>query len=122
MATKMTGREFKSFYTDDWVGGAFWDDYEIEVNGTTLTEDYEKVAIQDTDRVRILSGVVYVDGTYEGSQVAADTFARRWLKARTVDTVIVEIDKEHRATFDMMVGSMRKDVDGKQMPIARIIL
>jgi hypothetical protein len=109
MACKMNGAEFKAFYTSDWGNEAFWDDYEIEVNGESIVTDYEDAKIDDTDQVRILSGVVYVDGEYGGKHVAADTFARRWLKARTISTLVVEVPNDQVDAFksDMKSKGLR---------------
>lgn len=89
MSVSTNGAVFRRFYHDDvfWPEDAYHDDHEVLVNGVKQ-DDLDKIA--DLDKVIIHSGVVFVSRDDEDG-VAFDAYFRRWLKAQTTRTIIVEV-------------------------------
>ncbi|MFA6354049.1 MAG: hypothetical protein WCW93_03905 [Candidatus Paceibacterota bacterium] len=102
---KTTGLEFKRFYDDSevWVDGAYHDDLELYINGTQWMGDTDLEVIDNTDKIRIGSGVIlYDDGTY------ADfcKVFRGWLKKQTTVILTVEVPKEKAQILESGIKGM----------------
>jgi len=92
MSAKTTGAEFKRFYSDAkfWPDGSWHDDDVIIVDG--VHQEYiEADKIPDSSNVVIKCGFVFLSQE-DDTGVALDTYFKRWLKAQTTRTVLVEID------------------------------
>jgi hypothetical protein len=101
MSIKTTGRDFKRFYTDDAVwkpagskDGAYFDDVTIYVNDADWDaggKDYED--IPDDATVSFSGGSWYPDqdtaAQYESRNF--ETVFKKWRKAQTHTTIIVEV-------------------------------
>lgn len=93
--TKTTGYEFKKFINDDdyWhktSENTYYDDPEITVNGDVYEEYLNDIdTINDTDTVRIHSGVVVFD---DAKTVSLESFFRKWRKYQSVSSFVVECD------------------------------
>lgn len=102
MSAKTTGIEFKRFYNDPafWPDGAYHDDDVVIVDGVEH-EDLDLDKIPDNAKVVIECGVVFFPG---GEMVAFDTYFRRWKKAQTTRTIVVEVDA---SKLDAVVAAVK---------------
>lgn len=105
MSINTTGRDFKRFYNDDAVWkppgskeGAYFDDVAIYVDGNDWEDtgkDYTD--IPDDAKVSFSGGSWYPDQTtaaqYEGRNF--ETVFKKWRKAQTHTTIIVEVALEN---------------------------
>lgn len=93
MAVKTTGYEFKRFYNDKnwWKEGTWHDAVVLLVDGEELDNQDEYDYILDSAKVVIDSGVVFLSETTDDG-VAMDSYFKRWKKAQTVRSIVVEVD------------------------------
>jgi monoamine oxidase len=100
-AVKMSGKDFKDFYNDPtlWAGEAYHDDVLILVNGAEFVSDAldgDASTIADTDQVVVEYGVYYAP---DGADKDLAAVARRWLKARSTTTLLVEVAKDKQVAL-----------------------
>jgi hypothetical protein len=105
MTVKCTGAEFLRFYNDKdwWFSGdsipmddrTYWEDASIFVNGKMIPEyefDFE-ADLKPTDQVAVSGGVVF--GKVVGAkEPTVEGYLRRWLKAQSTATVVIECPKD----------------------------
>ena len=93
MTVKTTGAEFKRFYFDDayWPDGTWHEDEEIEVDGLPISEDLAFEDIPDTASMRIAGGVVM--GLADDSGPSFESYFKKWHKAQSTVSFVVECDK-----------------------------
>lgn len=113
MTTKTTGAEFKRFYSDpeywpetekDGQDGPWHEDEIIEVDGQARGPDAELSDIADTAAVRIDGGAVY-GSRFKGDGPSLETYFKRWRKAQTTCTLVIECDIGKR---DEIVAALKK--------------
>ena len=94
MTVKTTGAEFKRFYFDDayWPDGTWHEDEEIEVDGLPISEDLAIEDVPDTASMRIAGGVVM--GLADGSGPSVESYFKKWRKAQSTVSLLVECDKD----------------------------
>ena len=94
MTTKTTGAEFKRFYFDDayWHDGMWHEDEEIEVDGLPISEYLAFEDIPDTASMRIANGVVL--GLADDSGPSFESYFKKWRKAQSTVSFVVECDKD----------------------------
>ena len=94
MTTKTTGAEFKRFYFDDayWHDGMWHEDEEIEVDGLPISEYLAFEDIPDTASMRIAGGMVM--GLADGSEPSVESYFKKWRKAQSTVSFVVECDKD----------------------------
>ena len=94
MTVKTTGAEFKRFYFDDayWPDGTWHEDDEIEVDGLRISEDLAIEDIPDTASMRIAGGVVM--GLADGREPSVENHFKKWRKAQSTVSFVVECDKD----------------------------
>ena len=94
MTVKTTGAEFKRFYFDDayWPNGTWHEDEEIEVDGLQISEDLALEDIPDTASMRIAGGVVL--GLADESEPSVESYCKKWRKAQSTVSFVVECDKD----------------------------
>lgn len=104
MTVKTTGAEFKRYYNDPvfWPEGAWRDDDVILVDGVEQ-EDIDVDKIPDAAKVTIEAGVVF-KSVSDDEGVNMGTHFRRWLKAQTLRTVLVEVDS---TKFEAVVAAIK---------------
>lgn len=109
MAVKMTGAEWKAFYTDK----TFWTDIShdeevITINGKT-DDSATYLDVEDTDVVRVEGGVVYDHGPtgdeYEPT-CSLETYIKRWRKAQKQTILTVKIDKASEKALREIVETL----------------
>ncbi|WCS27196.1 hypothetical protein LOK46_10385 [Methylobacterium sp. NMS14P] len=111
MPVKMTGAQFKAFLATEWGPDAYWEDTEILKNGEEVDEgrDSDPTYYADTDTVTILGGTIIPDQSQPPSlieYVDAVKFARKWLKAQSTVTLVVEVPREHAEWFASGIKGM----------------
>lgn len=94
MTVKTTGAEFKRFYFDEayWPDGTWHEDEEIEVDGLPISEDLAIEDIPDTAVMKIAGGVVL--GLTDGSDPSVESYFKKWRKAQSTVSFVVECDKD----------------------------
>lgn len=93
MTIRTTGAEWKRFYADEtvWLPGYCHEDETVEVNGLE-SGDLDLSTVADDDELSIVCGCVYDgDGEYLTS---LEKMFRKWCKAQTMTTFLVECRKE----------------------------
>lgn len=111
MDVKMTGAQFKAFLAAEWGPDAYWEDTEILKNGEVADEDRDSdpTYYTDTDIVTIQGGTIIPDQSLPPSQlehIDAAKFARKWLKAQSTVTLMVEVPREYAEFFKGQFGGM----------------
>ncbi len=91
---KTNGAEYKAFCNSNWDlflkrEGCYLDDCDIKVNGADY--DGDELAIPDNAIVRINTGVVL--GGDHKEVCDYQSFFRKWKKAQTFNTFVVQIPK-----------------------------
>ena len=100
MTVKMTGAQFKAFLAAEWGPDAYWEETEITVNGEPMPDDCDDAFVKDADTITITGGVIYQDQVHNPqSCINAEPFARKWLKAQSTVTLMVEVPREHADWF-----------------------
>lgn len=94
MTVKTTGAEFKRFYFDEayWPDGTWHEDEEIKVDGLPISEDLAIEDIPDTAVMKIAGGVVL--GLTDGSDPSVKSYFKKWRKAQSTVSFVVECDKD----------------------------
>jgi hypothetical protein len=108
MTTKTTGAEIKRFYADPafWPedgGDTYHDDEEVRVDGVPLDPDKGIAEIPDTAVVTIAGGIVF-SPKWDGNEPSFETYFKRWRKAQSTVSIIVECDVSKR---DAVVAAIR---------------
>lgn len=107
MAAKMTGAEWKAFYTDDdvWKEGSWHDELVLKINGTPYADDGDEYwkslayidlveGIEDNAAITLIGGTLYCgDDDARTKKSLLDTF-KKWRKARGVITLAVSVPAE----------------------------
>lgn len=100
MATKTTGAEFKSFYSDKawWPEGVWHEDEEITIEGEAPADDFDLSDVADDARMVLAFGYVAND---EGDELGSfEGYFRKWRKKQTTAFLVVEIQLD-------MVGAVK---------------
>jgi hypothetical protein len=81
------GADIKKFYADGWPEGAVHEDNELQ-----LTDDNGEYIVADSDKLDLskLGLIIYPDDKIEDFSKVF----RRWKKAQTTATILVEVPKE----------------------------
>ena len=96
-SVKLTGQEYNEFCNSDvWGEDWYWDETLFLYNGKEVDDLGELAPI---DEVVVLEGTVFKGSTHDAVAVDAVAFVRKWLKARTVVTVMVEVPKDQLVEF-----------------------
>lgn len=105
MPVKMTGAQYKAFLAADWGPDAYWEEAEISVNGQEAPEDgVDEASIKDTDVITITGGAICQDQVKRPHDwINAEPFARKWLKAQSTVTLMVDVPREHADQFVTMI-------------------
>jgi hypothetical protein len=111
MAVKMTGAEWNAWMADKaaWPDGAYYEDEDMKIDGVQVGDDGVAGDLAADAKVSISGGRFYEsDGPVDWSNSKSfEAVARRWLKARSVETIVVEINRDDAAAFRVLVGSFR---------------
>lgn len=93
MATKTTGAEFKRFYEDPayWPDGVWHEDVLFTVDGEPAGDSYDMSKVPDGAQVTIEGGIV-MGPPHDGKEPSVETLFKRWRKAQTIKTLVVEVD------------------------------
>lgn len=98
MTVKMSGEEFKRFWSDreTWPGNdgdTYVEDEVISVGDVEHVNGVETAEIKDTDIVKIKGGYIYstVDTSLDGKSL--ETHFKQWKKKQFRATFLVECDK-----------------------------
>lgn len=97
MAVKMSGAEWKAFYTDKvfWGKNIVHDEEVITINGKS-DESETYLDVQDTDVVHVEGGYVYDYGLMGDEYdpiCSLETYIKRWRKAQKQTTLTITIDR-----------------------------
>lgn len=111
MPVKMTGAQYKAFLATEWGPDAYWEDTEILKNGEAVEgdRDSDPTLYADADTVTILGGTIIPDQSLPPSQhehIDAVKFARKWLKAQSTVTLVVEVPRQHAEWFASSIKGM----------------
>lgn len=92
MAVKMTGAEFKEFYSDEefWPEDSWHEDAYMSVDGIEFPDGIDVDELSDTSVVELSGGFVV---GLKGEEPALDTYFRRWRKKQNTTTFVVKCDK-----------------------------
>ncbi len=103
---KMTGAEFMQFTAEPWGPDWYWDETVFLHNGVEK-DDIGECA--ETDEVVILEGTIFKGQEIASVSIDALPFARKWLKARTITSLTVEVPKDQIEAFkaDMAAKGLR---------------
>lgn len=117
MPVKMTGRQYKAFLAASWGPDPMWEDTEILRNGKPVEQDNDSDpnGYADEDMVTIVAGTIIPDQSVPPGQhehVDAVKFARQWLKAQSVVTLLVEVAREDADAVTTMIN--RFDIDQRK--------
>jgi hypothetical protein len=90
---KITGAEWKRFYTDDeaWPDGAWHDGEEITIDGLA-SDDVDLSDVPDSAIIKLYGGVMYMNDTEDGPSLEA--YFKRWRKRQSTTVLIVEVANE----------------------------
>lgn len=108
MAVKMSGAEWRAFYTDK----TFWTDISHEDEVITIngkSDDSETyLDVEDTDVVRVEGGTVYeyVDDFSQEPICSLETYIKRWRKAQKQITLAITIDKASEKALREIVKTL----------------
>lgn len=96
MAVKVTGYEWKKFYTDKdpefWPEGAWHDDEEVLVNGQEVDGEFSHESVADTDTITITGGIVFMrERDTDGPSL--ETHFKRWRKKQNTAILMVEVPR-----------------------------
>jgi hypothetical protein len=105
---KLTGQEYNDFCNSDvWGKDWYWDETLFLHNGKEVDDLGE---LDPTDEVILLEGTVFKGSTHDAVAVDALAFVRKWLKARTVTTLMVEVPKDQIEAFKADMRAKRLKV------------
>lgn len=91
MAVKMTGAEFKKFYSDNefWPEDTWHEDAFMSVDGVEYPDGIDLDTLKDTSIVMLAGGFIR---TPDGNGPALDTYFKRWRKKQNSSLFTVECD------------------------------
>lgn len=91
---KCTGAEWDEFYKDPefWPKDWYHEDESFNINGKYTEEAPE--GLNPTDKVEILSGIVYPAGGMGVDSVELTSHYTRWKKARKDSTLVIQFPKD----------------------------
>lgn len=94
MSVKMSGAEYKRFYSDPefWPEGVWNEDAEITVDGNEQPDGIDVETLSDNAVVIIEDGVVCGPQWEFGDSPSLETYFRRWRKKQTTTFLTVECD------------------------------
>lgn len=110
MTVKLTGADYKAFLEDAsvWKEGYWFESDHVTVNGEEVGDDYDETTLDDADKVTITGGCLYLGSDIGAESIDYEKRLRKWLKARTVTTVVLEINNDqlenHLASFAVLPG------------------
>lgn len=100
---KTFGYQYKQFINDDW-GQNICDDVYLLVNGEEYEDDENLIA--DDAKVVIDGGVVYTDPNMDQELCSYESYFRRWRKAQTQTTVMVNVPLDKLEEFKKMLKDL----------------
>lgn len=109
MSIKTNGAEWKRFYNDKvfWPEGHWHDDELMTLNGEESPEDWDLSEVPDSAALTIEAGCVF---DAAGDSVASlESHFKKWRKAQTTASVVVEIHKDKLDELKALV----KTIGGK---------
>jgi hypothetical protein len=111
MAVRMTGAQFKAFWGAEWGPNAMIEEEAVTVDGEEFdTCDGIVEEIPDASRVIMTGGIIIPDQmAHRQAEINAENFARKWLKAQTTVTLLVEVPREHADDFAERIGCLGRD-------------
>lgn len=104
---KLTGQEYNEFCNSDvWGEDWYWDETLFRHNGKEVDDLGE---LDPADEVIVLEGTIFKGSTHDAVAIDAVPFVRKWLKSRSVVTVMVEVPKEQIEAFkaDMKAKNLK---------------
>lgn len=95
MTVKLTGADWNAFMQDkaEWPEGAYYQDEELHVNGDHMGNDGASDDLPLDAKVSVRGGEFYPSAK-DREFYSFERKLRAWLKARTVTTVVLEVDNE----------------------------
>lgn len=112
MPVKLTGKDYKAFLNTEWGPDAIWEDYVLLVDGVIVNYDeaydFNENTIDDTSKVELRGGYIVLDQTkVPHTQIDAETFLRKWLKAQTHVSILVQVDRKQLDAFKVHVKTFK---------------
>lgn len=115
MSVKMTGLEWKTYYSDIslWRGTFSHEDETLIVNGTEYNGDY--YAVSNFDIVELSGGRIYkaldttMEPTYEYLPISMETHFKRWRSERNFVILAVKVSRDKLSTVKLAI----KEAGGK---------
>lgn len=106
MTIKLTGADWKAFMDDKefWWEGRWYQDGAMSINGAEWI-DWDQEPIEPEDEIRWKGGEVYDSADIRSPWYDMEKKLRAWLKARTVTTVVLEVDRNHLAHLLLQMGN-----------------
>lgn len=95
MSVKITGEEFKKFYSDDdvWPENVWHEDGYMGVDGIECVDGIDIDSLSDTSIVTISGGIVYGLEGSSGQEPTLETYFKRWKKKQDTAIFVVSCDK-----------------------------
>lgn len=106
MTVKLTGADLNAFMADAefWANGRWYEDAMVSINGGEYF-DWDGETIEPEDMISWDGGIVYdSDRTGAGSR-SLEPEIRKWMKARSVATIVIEVNKDHEADVRALLNS-----------------
>ena len=102
MAVKMTGEDWKSFYSDDkvWAKDAWHEEMDFTVNGESWDDDQDFEEVDDTAVVRVEGG--FIQNT-DGKILEVEKVLRKWRKDQKTQMVLVGVEKKRLGEFKTLM-------------------
>ncbi len=98
---KMSGAEFKAWQNSDW-GDGYWEEYELSINGSVV-EDFDLDKINDTDKIVITGGIVFLT-QHDRDGVTASSHFNRWKKSNAVSFLSIQVEKSDVAELQEILA------------------
>jgi hypothetical protein len=102
MTIKLSGKDFKKFYTDKeyWPEDMWHESETVTVEGVELEESYDYTEIADDAVVRVTGGVVQRDSAFDKDEsMTFERFLKIWIKRQSRVRLIVEVHKDDLSSF-----------------------
>ena len=96
MSTKITGAEWKRFYTDKaaWPTDSYHEDEYMEVNGKPVDAyEFDSSKVEDSDRITLSGGIWFRNQDCDGEISLEDHF-KRWRKSQSIEFISVQAPKK----------------------------
>lgn len=123
MPVKMSGKQFKEWLVSDWGPDAMWDEYHYTVDGAEVLDDdnFDDTTIPDAAKVVLTAGTIYLDqrDIMRSATVSAVTHAKKWLKAQTTVTLLVEVPREIADRVESSISQIGVHPGGRAKVVGR---